>query len=94
MGNSQQDENDEADDACSLKKLARIDVRGVRVLVPWLQRSDARRHEPIVLRDCAHRKITSCVVRSIRTVLRDREMMGETDQIDALVKDRACFEGR
>jgi hypothetical protein len=34
MGNSQQDENDEADDACSLKKLARIDVRGVRVLVP------------------------------------------------------------
>jgi hypothetical protein len=33
-------------------------------------------------------------VRSIRTVLRDREMMGETDQIDALVKDRACFEGR
>ena len=24
---------------------------------------------------------------------KDGEMMGETDRIDALVKDRACFEG-
>ena len=47
-----------------------------------------------MVKDCAHKKITSCVTRSIQTVLKDREIMGETDQIDTLVKDRAHVEGR